>query len=90
MPLVSFTANLKRFYPELTPRMYEGRTVAEVIESIDNKHPGLRGYILDDQGHLRQHVNIFIRNEMIRDKNSLSDLVDDEDEIHIIQALSGG
>jgi hypothetical protein len=44
----------------------------------------------DDAGPLGEHVNIFINNQMIADRESLSDLVTESDEVFIMQALSGG
>ncbi len=90
MPTVSFTSNLRRFYPALATKSYSGSTVSEVLDSIESEFPGLRDYIVDDQGHLRKHVNIFLGNAMIRDKEQLSDEVRESDEIYIMQALSGG
>ncbi len=90
MPSVSFTNNLKRFYPDLATLNVDSRSIPEILEQIDSRHPGIKDYILDEQGRLRKHVNIFIGNDLIRDRDNLSDIVDDKDEIYIMQALSGG
>ncbi|HAA14439.1 MAG TPA: molybdenum cofactor biosynthesis protein MoaD, partial [Cytophagales bacterium] len=50
MPTVHFTANLKRFYPDLVPFEVEAHTVAELIHAVEAKHLGLRDYLVDDQG----------------------------------------
>ena len=90
MAIVKFTSALKRFYPDLQPLEIQGDTVAEIVKNINHQHPGLSDYLLDDQGKLRQHVNIFIGNQLVRDKEKLQDVVDEKDEIFIMQALSGG
>ncbi|MDN5204753.1 MoaD/ThiS family protein [Fulvivirgaceae bacterium BMA10] len=90
MPTVKFTYALKRFYPDLKEVRVQGKTVAEVLKDLDKLYPKLSTYIVDDQGMLRKHVNIFIGNTLIEDKESLGDMVDEEDEIFIMQALSGG
>ncbi len=90
MANVKFTPNLKRFYPDLDTGQFEGKTVAELLEQIDQRYRGIRDYIVNEQGELRKHVNIFIGNEMVRDKAKLSDQLADNDEVYIIQALSGG
>ena len=90
MATVKFTANLKRFYPKLAPGEFEGNNVAEILEAVNQQYPGIKDYIVDEQGKLRQHVNIFIHNVMVTDKDSLTDQVKNEDEIYIMQALSGG
>ena len=90
MAIVKFTSALKRFYPDLKPINIEGDTVAEIVQKIDQQHPGIRGYLLDDQGQLRKHVNIFIGNQLVQDKEKLQDQVEADDEVFIMQALSGG
>ena len=90
MATVKFTANLRRFYPNLVPGEFQGNNVAEVLEAVNERYPGIKDYIVDEQGKLRQHVNIFIHNAMVNDKDTLTDQVKSEDEIYIMQALSGG
>lgn len=90
MPVVRFTRNLERFYPDLKATEVEGATVAEVISALESLYPGLPAYLIDETGALRQHVNIFIGDEIVSDKRRLSDTVRAGDEIFVLQALSGG
>ena len=53
-------------------------------------NPGLRSYVLDDQGRLRTHVVIYVDGRPVRDRNALADAVGENAEIHVMQALSGG
>jgi molybdopterin converting factor small subunit len=90
MATINFTYALKRFYPDLCPIQLSGNTVMEIIEQLDATYPGIRDYIVDERGRLRQHVNIFIGNDLVKDRTSLKDCVQHQDEIYIMQALSGG
>ena len=90
MPEIKFTNHLKRFFPTLTNGTISGNTIAEVVSALDEKYPGLSAYIVDEHGKLRQHVNIFVGEEMIEDREGLSDKVGDDERIYIFQALSGG
>ena len=90
MAQVKFTPNLKRFYPNLKTTEFSGDTVAELLDQIDAAHKGIKDYIVTEQGELRKHVNIFIGNEMVKDKVNLSDQLTPNDEVYILQALSGG
>lgn len=65
-------------------------TVAEALESLWKHHPGLRDRILDEQGEVRQHVNIFVGDEAIRFADGLATKVPDNAEILIVPAVSGG
>lgn len=90
MVTVTFTPALKRFYPDLGIMEVEAANLSELLKSIEEKHPGLTAYLVDERGALRQHVNIFIGEDLIRDKVKLSDSLTAGDEVYIMQALSGG
>ncbi len=90
MAIVRFTPALRRFFPDLEERRTEATTVAELMKEIDHIFPGIAAYIVDDQGAVRKHVNIFIGEDMIEDRLKLSDRLEANDVVFIIQALSGG
>lgn len=92
MPTVHFTANLARHVacPTIDVECGEGATVAEVLGVVFEQHPRLRGYIVDEQGALRKHMNVFVDGVQIRDRTRSSDPVSPKSEIYVMQALSGG
>ena len=90
MAQVKFTPNLKRFFPDLRECEIDAATVADIVTAVDRRWRGLGDYIIDEQGALRKHVNIFIDDELLRDKQALSDRVSADTRIFIVQALSGG
>ncbi len=90
MATVNFTQALKRFYPQLQPLELAANTVTEVIEAVEQKYPGIKNYLVDDQGSLRKHVNVFIDGTLIKDREKLSDSITPNGEVYIMQALSGG
>ena len=90
MPKVKFTSNLRRFYPNLGEMTIDQSTVSQLLDSVEEAHPGLKDYIVDETGALRKHVNIFIGNDMVTDRLKLSDKLTEHDEVYIMQALSGG
>ena len=67
-----------------------GATVAEVLTTGLADDPLLSGYILDEQGRLRKHVNIYLNGALIVDRLRLTDVVAPDAEIYVLQALSGG
>jgi molybdopterin converting factor small subunit len=89
MPRVTFTANLRR-HVDASAAEVPGSTVGEVLDAVFARRPGLRGYILDDQGAIRRHVVVFVGGEPVRDRAHLSDAVAPGAEITVMQALSGG
>ncbi|MBO6518711.1 MAG: MoaD/ThiS family protein [Rhodospirillales bacterium] len=89
MPTVHFTNQLARFVDAPTVSV-EGATLGEILDCVFWDNPQLRGYILDDQGAVRQHVAVFVDGVQLKDRSNLSGGVTAEAEIHIFQALSGG
>jgi hypothetical protein len=89
MPRVVFTSHLQRHVsaPEC---VVPGRTVNEALAAVFADHRALRGYVLDDQGHLRKHVFVFVDGVRIRDRERLTDPVREDGEVHVLQALTGG
>lgn len=89
MPRVTFTANLQR-HLDVPSLEVGGARVGEVLTAVFERHPLLRSYIVDDQGRLRRHVNVFVNSAMVVDRDGLTDPVSADDEVFVFQALSGG
>jgi sulfur-carrier protein len=89
---VELTQHLFQFFPELKGRelVVEASTVADVMQAMEKIAPGFAFYVCDERGRLRQHVNVFIGEEMIVDRRRLSDRVVPDARVLIMQALSGG
>jgi sulfur-carrier protein len=79
-PLRSYTAGAAT----LSAR---GRTLAEVLAHLEQRCPGIRFRMIDEQNRIRPHMRLFVNsNEALE----LSAAVHDGDTVHIICALSGG
>ena len=89
MPTVRFTQNIQRHIACPT-REIDGGTVREVLNGYFQLHAQARGYVLDDQGRLRQHMAIFINGAQLLDRDRLSDPVPAGAIVDLVQALSGG
>jgi molybdopterin converting factor small subunit len=90
MPLVRFTNHLRRFFSDLHEVEVPATTVAETVAELERAFPGMRGYITDEQGRLRRHMNVFVGDDQVRDRERLSDPVSPDSVVFIMQALSGG
>jgi len=90
MATVKFTYALEKFFPGIKEIPAKGNTLREILDEVEARYPRIQNYLLDDQGKLRNHVNIFINGSLITDRTTLSDAFSPDSEIYIIQALSGG
>ena len=89
MPRVLFTPQLKRFTetPEVqTP----ATTLRAALEAAFALNPRLRGYVLDEQGHMRANVVAFIDGLRFQDRLALDDALQPDSSVYVLQALSGG
>ena len=89
MAHVNFTANLRR-HVDCPSMLAEGATVRAVLDVVFAKNQRLGTYVLDDQGALRKHMRILVNGLAIRDLEKQSDTVGPDDEVWVMQALSGG
>ncbi len=89
MPTVSFTPNIQR-HVNCPPSRVQGETVRQVLDAVFKGNPRARGYVLDDQGAVRQHMNVFVDGHQVHDRRDLSDPVRPDAEVYVAQALSGG
>lgn len=64
-----------------------GATVAELLEDLNSQYPGIRFRMIDEQDAIRPHMKIFVNGEQTW---GLDVALRPSDEIHILQALSGG
>lgn len=66
-----------------------GNTLAEVIEDMEKKHPGIKERLLDDKG-VRRFVNIYVGEEDVRFLEGLKTQLKNGDQISIVPAIAGG
>ncbi len=84
-----FTQQLRRFteVPEIDG---DASTLRVALEQAFAVNPSLRGYVLDEQGHLRPHVAVFIDGRRWRERACLDAPLAPGSTVHVLQALSGG
>ncbi len=86
-----FTQQLARFTD--APEVDTAATMLRAgLDAAFQLNPRLRGYVLDEQGHLRKHVVIFVDGDRVRDRDrtTLNVPLSSDSKVHILQALSGG
>jgi sulfur-carrier protein len=66
------------------------RTVGDALSTLSGRLPGAHNRIMDEQGNVRRHVNVFVNGENIRFLDGLSTPVGSNATITVIAAVSGG
>jgi hypothetical protein len=89
MATIRFTRNIQR-HVECPTRECPGSTLREALDNYFQENTRARGYVLDEQGKIRQHMVVFIDGVIARDKDRLTDPVGPNSFIDVMQSLSGG
>jgi molybdopterin synthase sulfur carrier subunit len=67
-----------------------GASLKDVINDLENRHPGMRDRLLDEKGEIRRFVNIYVNGDDVRFLDQLNSAVKDGDDISIVPAIAGG
>ncbi len=67
----------------------EGANVRELLENLEQNHPGIRERLLDEKG-VRRFINIYVGDEDIRFLDGLDTALNGKDEVSIVPAIAGG
>jgi sulfur-carrier protein len=86
MPRVRLREPLKRLAGGQSEHRLEGRSVGELLRELEHAHPAAKGWILDERGELRMHLNVFVNGEP-RQQDAP---VDPDDRVDVVPAISGG
>jgi molybdopterin synthase sulfur carrier subunit len=89
MARLIFTQQLARFTQ--VPHVDTGAaSLRAALEDAFAANARLRGYVLDEQGHLRENVVVFIDGRRSTERTRLDDPLAPDSTVYILQALSGG
>ena len=86
MAVVRLRGPLKQFAGGRADHAVDGGTVGEALAALERDQPAIRGWILDERGHVRQHINAFVNG----DYGSEETPVGPDDRIDVLPAISGG
>jgi molybdopterin converting factor small subunit len=81
---------LRRYCDGLDQFPLEGDTITEILHELRGQYPNLYSCICNEQGVLRPHINLFINNDYIRDRDNLASRLEPGDVVSVFQAVSGG
>lgn len=89
MARLAFAPALRR-HADAPPASLPAARLRDLLDAYFERHPRVRGYVLDDQGALRHHVAVFIDGVPAGDRTGLGDALADDADVQVFQALSGG
>jgi len=85
-PLVCLRGPLRKLADGRAEHALAGETVCDVLRALEGGHPGLKGWILDERGLIRRHINVFVNGE----RGSEATAVRSGDRVEVVPAITGG
>jgi sulfur-carrier protein len=86
MALVRLRGPLKKLAGDRSDHAVEASSVGELLRELERAQPAVGGWILDERGLIRRHINVFVNGERAGEDTS----VGTDDEIEVLPAISGG
>jgi molybdopterin synthase sulfur carrier subunit len=84
--VVRLRGPLKRQAGDRAEHPLDGASVIELLSALESEHPALGGWILDERGAIRRHINVFVNGEL----GDADTPVGDGDRVDVLPAISGG
>ncbi len=86
MALVRLRGQLEQLAGGSEHRIDEGATVGELLQELERAKEAVGGWILDERGLIRGHMNVFVNGEQAEEDTA----VGPEDRVDVLPAISGG
>lgn len=90
MPVIRFPAALKYYVDNHSEMDIPASSVTELLAALATRYPSLKFHLLDSDGNLRHHFNVFVNGEHIRELNGLDTALRPEDKIILLASAAGG
>jgi len=68
----------------------EGATVRDLLVRLNQEHPGLYRCLCDETGAVRRHINLFVNDDFLFNRQGLDTRIEAGDVVSVFQAVSGG
>ena len=90
MPTVRFPAVMKYYVNNQTEFSVSAATIGELIEKIIEQYPSVKFHLVDADGNLRKHFNIFVNGTHIRDLKGMETTLKEDDKVILMASAAGG
>jgi molybdopterin synthase sulfur carrier subunit len=86
VPIVCVHGPLKKLAGGGSEHPVDGDTVQALLRALEREHPGLTGWVLDERGLIRPHINVYVNGELGGEDTA----VEERDRVEVLPAISGG
>jgi molybdopterin synthase sulfur carrier subunit len=86
MAVVCVRGPLRKLAGGRAEHQLEGATVIELLRALEAAQPETSGWILDERGLIRRHINVFVNGE----RGGETTAVRSGDRLEVVPAITGG
>jgi molybdopterin converting factor small subunit len=90
MATVRFPAVMKYYVNNQAEFPVAAATVQSLIDQVVEQYPSVKFHLLDSEGQLRRHFNIFVNGIHVRDLNGMATQLQEEDKVILMASAAGG
>jgi molybdopterin converting factor small subunit len=90
MPTVRFPTVMKYYVDNQSEFFVPSATINDLIGKVIEQYPSVKFHLLDADGNLRRHFNIFVNGTHIRDLNGMDTPLEDDDTVILMVSAAGG
>jgi len=90
MPTVRFPNVMKYYLNNQAEFFMPASTVQELLDQVVEQYPSVKFHMVDSDGHLRKHFNIFVNNVHIRDLQGIETPLKADDKVILMASAAGG
>lgn len=86
MAVVCVHGPLKKLAGDTSEHSLAGEDVCALLRALEAEYPALTGWVLDERGLVRRHINVYVNGEL----GGGATAVRDADRVEVLPAISGG
>ncbi len=86
MAVIRLRGQLRKLAGDRGEHDVDGATVDDLLAALEREHPALAGWVVDERGRIRRHVNVFVNGERAREETATGP----DDRVDVLPAISGG
>jgi molybdopterin converting factor small subunit len=90
MPTITLPALMKYYVNDLSEIQVTGSTVSQALNDLTIRYPTIKPHIMDTQGKLRRHINLFVNKENINNLKGIDTSIEESDLIILMPSITGG
>jgi sulfur-carrier protein len=90
MPTVRFPAVMKYYVNNQAELSVPASSVHELVARVVEQYPSVKFHLVDADGNLRKHFNVFVNGTHIRDLDGMATRLSEEDRVILMASAAGG